>query len=143
MASLAQAGLFKKLGAVGVAVAGVETAAIASATVDAIAVVGSAAYISSVTDLKSNLATHRFVGPPAIKLGIAAWLRLEPRRLAAALTVKSDIGAGGSGAVQSTSLGNSATGDPNDEEPEQPGRVVVKRPCGQTTLASSLKIFPN
>jgi hypothetical protein len=36
MASPAQAGLFKKLGAVGVAVAGVETAAIASATVDAI-----------------------------------------------------------------------------------------------------------
>jgi hypothetical protein len=54
---------------------------------------------------------------------------LEPRRLAAALAVKSDtIGSGGSGAVQSTSLGNSATGDPNDEEPEQPGRVVVKRP---------------
>ena len=129
MASLAQAGLFKKLGAVGVAVAGVETAAIASATVDAIAVVGSAAYISSVTDLKSKLAAHRFVGPPTIKLGIAAWLRLEPRRLAAALAVKSDtIGAGGFGAVQSTSLGNSATGDPNDEEPEQPGRVVVKRP---------------
>ena len=48
MALPAQAGLFKKLGAVGVAVAGVETAAIASATVDAIAVVGSAAYISSV-----------------------------------------------------------------------------------------------
>jgi hypothetical protein len=61
MASPAQAGLFKKLGAVGVAVAGVETA---GATVDAIAVVGSAAYISSVMDLKSNLATHRFVGPP-------------------------------------------------------------------------------
>ncbi len=55
MASPAQAGLFKKLGAVGVAVAGVETAAIASATVDAIAVVGSAAYISFVTDLGSRL----------------------------------------------------------------------------------------
>jgi hypothetical protein len=102
---------------------------IADATVEAVAVVGSAAYVSSVTYLKSKVAAHRFVGPTAIKLGIAAWLRLEPRRLAAAFAVKSDtIGGGGSGTVQSTSLGNSATGDPNDEEAEQPGRVVVKRP---------------
>src|ERR1700730_3159745 len=95
-ASPAQAGLFKKFGAVGAGIAGLEAAAIASATVDAVAVVGSAVYISAVTDLKSKVAAHRFVGPPAIKLGIAAWLKLEPRRLAAALTVKSDT-IGGSG----------------------------------------------
>jgi hypothetical protein len=129
IASPAHAGLFKKLGAVGAAVVGVEAVGIADATVGAISVVGTAAYISTVTDLKSKVAAHRFIGPTAVKLGIAAWLRLEPRRLAAALAVKSDtIGSGGSGSSQSTSLGNSATGDPNDEEPEQPGHVVVKRP---------------
>jgi hypothetical protein len=110
-ASPAQAGLFKKVGAVGAVAVGVEAAGIADATVEVIAVVGSAAYISAVTDLKSKLAAHRFIGPPAIKLGIAAWLRLEPRRLATGLAVKSDTIGGGPG-TQSTSLGNSATGDP-------------------------------
>ena len=53
---------------------------------------------------------------------------MEPRRLAAALAVKSDtIGGVGSVGVQSTSLGNSATGDPNDDDPGQSGRVIVKR----------------
>lgn len=128
-ATPAQAGLFKKLGAVGAAVAGVEAAGIASATVDAIAVVGSAAYLTAAADLKAKVAAHRFVGPTAVKLGIATWLRMEPRRLAAALAVKSDIGGGGSGQAQSTSLGNSATGDPNDDEPErQDGSVQVGRP---------------
>jgi hypothetical protein len=129
-ATAAHAGLFRKFGAVGAAVAGVEAVGIADATVGAIYAVGTATYISTVTDLKSNVAAHRIVGPAAIKLGIAAWLRLEPRRLAAALVVKAadTIGSGGSGSAQSTSLGNSATGDPNEEEPHQPGRVVVKRP---------------
>jgi hypothetical protein len=127
--SPARAGLFKKFGAVGAAVVGVEAVGIADATVGALYAVGTASYISTVTDLKSKLAAHRIVGPAAIKLGIAAWLRVEPRRLAAALVVKADtIGSDGSGSAQSTSLGNSATGDPNEEEPEQPGRVVVKRP---------------
>jgi hypothetical protein len=49
--------------------------------------------------------------------------------LAVALAVKSDvIGGQGSSGTQSTSLGNSATGDPNDDEPEPTGTVQVKRP---------------
>lgn len=91
--------------------------------------VGSAAYSSTATDLKSKVAALRFVGPAAVRLGIEAWLRLEPRWLTAALAVKSDtIGGGDSDAVRSTSLGNSATVDPNEEEPEQSGQIQVKRP---------------
>jgi len=128
-AAPAQAGWLKNFGALGVAVAGADTAVVAAATVDAIAVAGTATYVANLANLKSHLAAHRIVGPVAVRLGIATWLRLEPRRLAAALAVKTDsIGSGRSGSAQPTSLGNSATGDPNDEEPEQPGIVVVKRP---------------
>ena len=73
MASPAQAGLFKKLGAVGVAVAGVETAAIASATVDAI---GDTSLCRAASDqtwvrgglrLRPKVPTERIVNQPECK----------------------------------------------------------------------------
>jgi hypothetical protein len=126
--SPAQAGLFKKIGPVGAVVAGVEAAAIADATVNAIGAVGTAALLANLSNLKSTVAAHRFIGPPAIKLGIAAWLRLEPRKLAAALAVKADtIGNGGGSAARPVSAPNSATGDPNDDEPEEGQKIAVGR----------------
>jgi hypothetical protein len=83
---------------------------------------------SNLSNLKSTVAAHRFIGPPAIKLGIAAWLRLEPRKLAAALAVKADtIGNGGGSAARPVSAPNSATGDPNDNEPEERQKIAVGR----------------
>ena len=131
----AQAGLFKKIGPVGAVVAGMEAAAIADATVNAIGAVGTAAFLANLSNLKSRVSAHRFIGPPAIKLGIAAWLRLEPRKLAAALAVKADtIGNGGGSDARPVSAPNSATGDPNDDEPDGQkiavGRKLVAEDLG-------------
>lgn len=124
----AQAGIFKKFGIVGVAVAGAESASIATSTVQAIGMVGTAAYASYLVGLRSDVAAHRVIGAPAVKLGIAAWLRLQPRQLAAALAVKSDtIGGDGQSSSRSGTVVNSAAGDPNDDEPDQDGKVSVKR----------------
>ena len=139
--SPAQAGLFKKLGAAGAVVAGVETAAIASTTVDAIAVVGTATYLSTLSDLKSKVAAHRFLGPSAVKLGIAAWLRLEPRKQAAALAVKSDTMGGGTAATRPISAPNSAAGDPNDNEPETDPVAVVRCYGAQMTSQNGVEMI--
>src|ERR1700737_1493538 len=80
--------------------------------------------------LFSRLPPHG--GLPAPGLGGGEALRLYPRMLAAALVVKSDAtdGAGNSsGGSQALQAGvSSATGDPNNEDPEQEKVVSVKRP---------------
>ena len=128
----ARAGFLNKLGWTGAAIAGADVATIAEATVVAVVAVGTPSYPSAIANLKTKLAAHRIVGMPALGLGVGEALRLYPRMLAAALVVKSDAtdGAGNSsGGSQALQAGvASATGDPNNEDPEQEKVVSVKRP---------------